>query len=309
MYLVGSITGWDINNPWEMIADKAAGRLGKVFYSYVRLSTNDEFKFVKEVGNWGSAYGQTGGSNGDFTTGFNNGGNFVAPSAGIYRLTIDLGANKAYVQQKQVGLVGNMQGWNQTAPTFGGIAGRNRFIIVANANNDEFKFHEGPEWDNSAPNKTRWWGKGSANGLLDNDGNGPNLMSLAAPRTRAIWDASDPQQVKYDLTAAAEMRVVGNGMNVPGVNDWDPASSPQMTYMGNGRWQITLALKADKEIKFLAGNAWGAFDYEDNADNGSAGGTIRRTIRWDGSNNFKTPLTAGTYTIVLDEHAQTVTIN
>jgi hypothetical protein len=54
-----------------------------------------------------------------------------------------------------------------------------------------------------------------------------------------------------------------------------------MTYAGNGKWTITLNLIGNKEIKFLSGNDWGAFDYED-AGNGK--------IRWDGSDNFKTLL-------------------
>jgi hypothetical protein len=308
MFVVGSMTGWDINAPWELVADKASSRLGKVFYSYVRFAANDEFKFVKEVGNWGSAYGTTGGSSGSFTTGFNQGDNFKITTAGIYRITIDLGTNMAYVQQKQVGLVGNMQGWNASSPTFGGLVGaRNKFIIISNtAATDEFKFHEGPEWDNGAPNKARWWGKGASDGLLDVDGNGPNLVAGFTPRTRAIWDASNPQQVRYELSSAAEMRIVGDGMQ--GVNAWDPGASPQMTYIGNGRWQLRINLVAGKDIKFLAGNAWGAFDYEDNGDNGTAGTTINRKIKWDGGDNFKTPATSGSYLITLDEHTQTVTI-
>ncbi len=110
------------------------------------------------------------------------------------------------------------------------------------------------------------------------------------------------------MSAATQMRVVGDGMNVTGVNDWDPPTSPQMTYSGNGIWTITIALKANKDIKFLAGNAWGAFDYEDNDNNNTAGGTNKRKIKWDGSDNFKTPAAAGTYTITLNENAQTVTI-
>jgi hypothetical protein len=107
------------------------------------------------------------------------------------------------------------------------------------------------------------------------------------------------------MSAATEMRVVGDGINQAGVNDWDPASSPQMTYSGNGVWTITLTLKAGKDIKFLAGNAWGAFDYED----AGAGAGGARKIKWEGGDNFKTPAAAGTYTITLNEHTQTVTIN
>ena len=123
---------------------------------------------------------------------------------------------------------------------------------------------------------------------------------------RSIWNGSDHENVKCTLTSAAEMRVVGNGMT--GVPDWNPGLSPQMTYTGNGVWTITIALDANEEIKFLAGNDWGAFDYEDNSGQSQATGTPR-PIQWDGGPNFKTPTSAGTYTITLNEHLQTVTIN
>ena len=73
-------------------------------------------------------------------------------------------------------------------------------------------------------------------------------------------------------------------------------------------WSITLTLVAGKDIKFLAGNAWGAFDYEDNSGGSTATGTPRK-IKWEGGDNFKTPATTGSYTITLNEYTQTVTIN
>ncbi|HEX6335306.1 MAG TPA: SusE domain-containing protein [Flavisolibacter sp.] len=308
MYLVGSINGWNINAPFEMIADKGPGRLGRVFYTYIRLSASDEFKFAKTPGDWNSAYGVTGVVGGGFSTAMNQGGNFGVQSGGVYRLTIDLGVSMVYIQQKEVGLVGSLQGWNPASPVYGNLFARNRFIIITNmSSSDEFKFHDGPAWDNSTADKARWWGKGPADGLLDNDGNGANISNnTGATRVRAIWDGQDPQQVKYDLSGAAEMRVVGDG--IQGVNAWDPGASPQMTYLGSGQWQITLTLIGGKDIKFLAGNAWGAFDYEDASGGSTATGTPR-AIRWEGGSNFKTPSTTGSYTILLDEYTQTVTIN
>jgi hypothetical protein len=81
-----------------------------------------------------------------------------------------------------------------------------------------------------------------------------------------------------------------------------------MTYGGNGIWTITLPLDANEEIKFLAGNDWGAFDYEDNSGQNQTVGTPKK-IQWAGGPNFKTPTTAGTYIITLNENLQTVTIN
>jgi hypothetical protein len=235
-----------------------------------------------------------------YTTGLNQGGNFQIAASGIYRLTIDVGTNQAYIQQKQVGVVGNMQGWDPSAPIYGGYYGPNKFLIITPSNGtDEFKLHDGPVWDNSTPDKARWWGIGSAAGLLDVDGNGGNLKAATSPRTRVIWDGTDVQQVKYEMSAAAEMRIVGDGIDMAGVNQWDPGTSPQMTYIGNGKWQLVIKLFGNKEFKFLAGNAWGAFDYED------AGGG---KIKWEGGANFKTPATGGTYTVTLDEHSGTYTI-
>jgi hypothetical protein len=102
------------------------------------------------------------------------------------------------------------------------------------------------------------------------------------------------------------MRVVGDG--ITGVPAWNPGASPQMTYVGAGVWTISIALEANKDIKFLAGNNWGAFDYEDASGGSQSVGTPRR-IRWESGNNFKTPTTARTYTITLNENLQTVTIN
>jgi hypothetical protein len=139
--------------------------------------------------------------------------------------------------------------------------------------------------------------------------NGPNFPNVTTAGTyRVIWDGRDRDNIKYYMSPATEMRLVGDGIDQSGVNDWDPPTSPQMTYQGNGVWTITATLKASKSIKFLAGNAWGAFDYEDNGDNGTSGGTIKRKIKWEGGDNFSTPSTAGTYTITLDEYKQTVTI-
>jgi starch-binding outer membrane protein SusE/F len=306
-YLVGNITGWDINNPWEIITDKKADRFGKIFYTYVKLNAGDAFKFFKIKGDWGSGYGNNGVSGAGFNTGFNVGGDFTIATSGIYRLTLDVENNKAYIQQKQVGIVGQMQGWNPSTPTYGGYAGRDKFIIVTNSSaSDEYKLHDGSagaQWTFGVKDD-RWWGD-AGSGNLDYDGNGPNLMA-GSTRVRTIWNGTNTQQVKFEKSPAVEMRVVGNGMQ--GVPDWTPGASPQMTYAGNGVWTITLNLIANKEVKFLAGNDWGAFDYEDNSGGSTATGTPR-SIRWDGSDNFKTPNTSGSYTITLNEHTQTVTIN
>jgi hypothetical protein len=188
-----------------------------------------------------------------------------------------------------------------------GPVGTNLFLGVADFNTGGWKMIDNNEWnsgDITATNTRSYGSNGPSGSMLIP--NGPNMPDIStAGRYRVIWDGRDVNNVKYEMFAANEMRVVGNGID--GVPDWNPGASPQMAYQGNGVWTITLNLKANQEIKFLAGNDWGAFDYEDASGGSQAVGTARR-IRWEGGDNFKTPTTAGSYTITLNEHTQTVTI-
>jgi hypothetical protein len=191
-----------------------------------------------------------------------------------------------------------------------GFAATNVFVGITNFTVDGWKLLDHNDWNDgsiSATNARSYGANGGSGSTVDiNGANMPNPPS--AGRYRVIWDGRDVNNVKYEMSLAAEMRVVGDGINQAGVNDWDPPTSPQMTYTGNGIWTITITLKANKSIKFLAGNAWGAFDYEDNSGGSAATGTPRK-MKWDGGPDFKTPAAAGTYTITLNEYTQTVTIN
>ena len=118
--------------------------------------------------------------------------------------------------------------------------------------------------------------------------NGGNFPAVAAPgKYRVIWDGRNVDNIIYQTMAADEMRIVGNGLT--GVNDWDPPTSPTMTYSGNGVWTITLALDANESFKFVGGNAWGAFDYEDQSGGSQVLATPRKISFDSGGGDFKTP--------------------
>ncbi len=317
VYIVGSASpgGWDIGKSTRMIEDP---RFPGTYFSYIQLSGGNQIKFVNGQNwppfpgaiDWGQAPGSPAGTLTD-----NNENNIDITVAGVYRVTVDLANNKFYLQTAisngigGVGMIGQFQGWTQPAVKMN-YADVNKFIFLTNMNtNDEFKFHDGNAWDNGSNDKSRWFSVDNTNKLFVDPGAGLNNIKWtgASGRMRAIWNGSNTTNLQFDLSPASEMRVVGNGMT--GVPDWNPGSSPQMTYTGNGIWTLTLALDANEEIKFLAGNNWGAFDYEDNSGQSQATGTPR-PISWDANGpNFKTPATAGTYTIILNENLQTVTIN
>jgi hypothetical protein len=213
----------------------------------------------------------------------------------------------------RMGFVGGATGagWDPPSvfPNYAlGNSATNLFVGLTNFTSGGWKLIDNNAWDNGSQSvsETRSYGTSGGDGSTLQV-NGSNFNDYASPgRQRVIWDGRDRDNIKYFTSPGAEMRVVGNGMT--GVPDWNPGASPQMTYAGNGIWTITLALDANEEIKFLAGNDWGAFDYEDNSGGSQATGTPRK-IKWEGGDNFKTPTTAGTRTITLNENLQTVTIN
>ncbi|HZH96032.1 MAG TPA: SusE domain-containing protein [Flavisolibacter sp.] len=302
----GNGTDWDPPTAPEFIRDLRAGALNKLYYMYIYLPANAEFK-ITQGRSWAINYG---GAGGNLSA---SGGNLTVPAAGFYRISIDVTNMKYDIREGRMGFVGGATGAGWTPanvfPNYAmGLAATNLFVGVTDFTADGWKLIDHNDWNNSDLTVTnaRSYGAAGASGtsLEVNGANMPNITT--AGRYRVIWDGRDVNNVKYEMSSATQMRVVGDGINQAGVNDWDPPTSPQMTYSGNGVWTITIALKAGKDFKFVAGNAWGAFDYE---DAGAGTGTGVRKIKWEGGDNFKTPAAAGTYTITLNEKTQTVTIN
>ncbi len=305
----GNGNDWDPPTAPELIRDLRAGVFNKMYYIYIYLPANTEFKIT--VGrSWAVNYGGTGGN-----LVSNAPNNLSVTAAGFYRISVNISTLQYNITAGRMGFVGGATGagWNPPGvfPTYAlGNSGTNLFVGLTNFTSGGWKLIDNNAWDNGSQtvSETRSYGSNGGDGSTLQV-NGANFNDYTtAGRYRVIWDGRDRNNIKYFTSPGAEMRLVGDGMNQAGVNDWDPPTSPQMTYGGNGIWTLTIALKANKEIKFLAGNNWGAFDYEDNSGGSNATGTPRG-IRWEGGNNFKTPATAGTYTITLNENLQTVTIN
>jgi hypothetical protein len=302
----GNGNDWDPGTAPELVRDMRSSALNQLYYIYMYLPANAEFK-VTQGRSWDINYG---GSGGNLSSG---GANLTVATAGFYRISVDRVNMKYDIREGRMGFVGGATGAGWTPanvfPTYGmGLAANNLFVGLTDFTTGGWKLIDHNDWNNGDISvlNARSYGStgGSGSSLLVNDANMPDIAT--AGRYRVIWDGRDVNNVKYEMSPGTEMRVVGNG--IQGVPDWSPASSPQMTYAGNGVWTITLNLVAGKDIKFLAGNDWGAFDYEDNSGGSTATGTARK-IKWEGGDNFKTPTVSGSYTITLNEKAQTVTIN
>ena len=303
----GQGTDWEPSNAPQFIRDLRPGLLNKIYYMYIYLPANAEFKITNGP-SWAVNYG---GSGGNLSSG---GGNLSVSSAGVYRISVDLTNMQYDIREGRMGFVGGATGADWTPgnvfPNYAlGYSAPNLFVGTTDFNTGGWKMIDSDTWnDGSNPlGETRSYGSAGPSGsplVINTSTNMPDITT--AGRYRVIWDGRNPDAIKYEMMSATQMRVVGDG--IQGVPAWDPGASPQMTYSGNGVWTITLTLVGGKDIKFLAGDAWGAFDYEDASGGSTATGTPRKMI-FDGNDNFKTPTVTGSYTITLNERTQTVTIN
>jgi starch-binding outer membrane protein SusE/F len=312
LYMPGSYQGstgqgndWDPGTAPQFIRDQRAGQLNRLYYMYIYLPANTEFK-ITQGNTWAVNFGGSGG------TLSASGPNLSVATAGVYRVSVNLTSMTYDIREGRMGFVGGATGadWNpgNVFPNYAlGYSAPNLFVGVTQFTNGGWKLIDNNQWNDGSNSITETRSYGSAGGnnstLIVN---GDNMPDITTPgRYRIIWDGRNPDNVRYQIMSAPEMRVVGDG--IQGVPEWNPGASPQMTYAGNGVWQVTLTLIAGKDIKFLSGNDWGAFDYEDASGGSTATGTPRR-IQFENGPNFKTPTTTGSYTITLNERTQTVTI-
>lgn len=303
---------WTPGTAPELVRDLRSSVFNDMYYIYIYLPANAEFK-VTQGRSWDVNYGGTGGN---LVPGSPN--NLKVTTAGVYRVSINRTTLKYDIREGRMGFIGDGAGvgWDAATvfPTHAmGAPATNLFVGLHNFTTagGQWKMIDGSAWNSGSnlTDETRSYGANGPSGTTMEVNGSNNFPAVPGNgRYRVIWDGRNVDDIKYHMSPATEMRLVGDGINVAGVNDWDPPTSPQMTYNGNGVWQITVALRANKDIKFLAGNAWGAFDYEDASGQSQATGTPRKIV-WDSNVNFKTPTVAGTYTITLNELTQTVTIN
>jgi len=296
----GNGTDWTPGNAPELIRDQRTGVNNSMYFIYIFLPANAEFK-VTQGRAWTTDFGGTGGNLAP------GGANFKVTTAGYYRVTINRSTLRYNIMEGRMGFVGGATpaGWNPPGvfPNNAlGNAGTNLFVGLTDFTSGGWKLIDNNAWDNGsrAVDETRSYGTAAGDGgSLET--NGANFNDFAtAGRYRVIWDGRDVDNVKHFRSPATEMRIVGNA--IQGVADWTPGVSPAMTYLGNGRWQIVRKMIPGNEFKFLAGNAWGAFDYED----AGAG-----KVKWDGGGNMKVPASfIGVLdcTIILNENTQTWTI-
>jgi len=308
MFIVGSATpiDWDIAKALRMIEDR---RNPGTFYMYVYLNTGD-LKFVNAQ-QWPPApgvmdYGQKKSAPaGELTE--QDEDNIVISTAGVYRVTVDTRNMKYYLQSATsngiggMGMIGGFQGWSQPAEKMDYVS-VNRFNYLTDmTSGDGFKFHDGNDWDNSSPDKNRWFGLSGT--TFGEDPGNYNDIKYTGPTglARVIWDATDPTNMRYTVIPG-KLYAIGGDANL---GSWNNAagntSMPEFTYLDNGKWQATITVSGPSEFKLVVqqGNwdiMWGK---------GATDGTMQNRYYDADPAPFQFSA-AGTYTVVVDEYAGTI---
>jgi len=318
LYIVGGSTpiGWTPSAAIRMIPD---GNFPGVFFMYVKLTASGGgFKFLSENTDWSTPtqkiYGDVDGSGTSGNLVQSGGSNNISvPADGVYRVVADITNNKYWVQTGGIGapgLVGPFQSpgpWDPPTALKMTYTAANQFIRLQKMSpGDEFKIHDGNQWDHSAPQGSKWYDEVDAypgqlflDGVIGNENNLKNTVTFdgtdpADSLVRVIFDGSDVKNIKYSLTKG-RIWVIGDATaggwtNNTGMNTTD---RPPLIYQGNGVWKGTVTLTAGS-IKFIVQQGNWDFSY------GGSGGVLA----YQNGGNISIAA-AGTYTITVDEYNMT----
>ena len=306
IFLVGGDTpiGWTAESALQMIPDAANPG---TYYIYVKLNTgNGGLKFLNQQqwpggslnsSDWGMKPGSPGDAVVDNEVNIENYG----PS-GVYRVTFDQKNLKYYVQADhgRMGAVGSATtaGWTPSIifPSQGlNFMGTNKFMgFVSLTAGQEWKFIDFNDWGNGSIAGARDYGKGTADGVMVENGEVNIPATGTSGLRRIIWDGTDIKNLKYSVTDGTVF-LVGNATTGGWDNSAGNANLPAMTYSGNGKWTVTTPMTAG-EFKFIVTK--GSWDY----NYGGTAGVIS-----EGGANLVIS-TAGSYTITLDEYNRTYTV-
>ncbi|MFZ1452994.1 MAG: SusE domain-containing protein, partial [Ferruginibacter sp.] len=202
----GNGNNWDPPTAPELIRDLRAGVFNKMYYIYIFLPANAEFKIT--IGrSWDVNYG---GSGGVLSGG---GANLTVPTAGFYRISVNISTLEYNITTGRMGFVGGATGagWDPPSvfPNFAlGNSGTNLFVGLTTFTTGGWKLIDNNQWDNGSQTVTETRSYGSNGGSGSTMGvNGPNFPDItSAGRYRLIWDGRDVDNIKYEMSPGTEMR-------------------------------------------------------------------------------------------------------
>lgn len=279
LYLIGSLTGWDPATafPFNNNGDNT-------FSISVYLADGDQFKFIPTNTSWDGAWKEDPNNPGSI---INEAGdpNISGYPAGQYLITVNF--NSLTFTMKEINnlyLVGSMTtpGWTPEAalPMTNGSAGV--FSIVQTlAADDEFKF---------LPTNTSW------DGEIAKDGG--NITVPEAGTYVISYNYTNNNISVSKIVIPSQLYLVGS------FRGWsNDAGNPQFTEISSNVFQITQALAADDEFKFVKSNTGG--DWSNDMGQNKMNPMV---IEQNDENNIKVT-TAGDYIITVNFNDGTIKLS
>jgi len=192
----GNGNDWDPGTAPELIRDMRSAVFNKMYYIYLYLPANAEFKIT--IGrSWNINYG---GAGGVLSSG---GANLSVPTAGYYRITVNISTLQYHIMAGRMGFVGGATGagWNPPGvfPTYAlGNSGTNLFVGLTNFTSGGWKLIDNNAWNNgsNSVDETRSYGTPGGDGSTM-EVNGANFNDYpSAGRYRVIWDGRGRDNIK-----------------------------------------------------------------------------------------------------------------
>jgi len=303
LFLAGS---FQTPNPWDpptgiqMIPDPRPALQNKMYWIYIYLPANTEFKFTQGR-SWDVSYGDGGAD----SLVLNGSTNLKVTNAGVYRISANIDTKKYDISAGRMGFVGGAVtnvDWNPPSvfPTAQmNFTGTNMFMGVYGFSTGPWKMIDGDHWndDTNTPGEVRSYGSADGSSFVINGSdNMPDIPS--AGTYKVVWDGTNVMNPKYTIQSW-HMYLIGDAT----AGGWDNASPnlPELTYQGNGVWKITgVPLTGGKAFKFLM--VKGAWDYNYGGTGGDTS-PMAGTAREGGGNILVTA--SGAYTVTIDEYNHT----
>ena len=273
LFLVGSLTGWDPGTSLPFLNNG-----NNIFTIVIDLPAGGEFKFLPQNTSF----------DGDWGADPNNSGSIIQDGeenvkgfpSGKYLVTVDFNTLTFKLDSvDNLFLVGSLTGWDPATSLSMGAASLGIFsTIIDLPAGAEFKF---------LPQNTGWdgdWGADPTNlGAIIQDGE-QNLSGFAAGKYVVAVNFNTLTSTVSSISGVpAELYLVG------AFNGWsNDQNNPQFTEISSGVFEITQALSAGDEFKFVPvagdwGNDWG----ENSASSGVLEQNSEQNLRVDDTDTYK----------------------
>ncbi|AUC84657.1 hypothetical protein CW731_04815 [Polaribacter sp. ALD11] len=283
LFMVGAHNGWNNADATQQFYNDGNG----VFTKVQAFTAGEEFKMIPTSGTYDGDYGEDKNNPGKIVQ--EDEQNIKIATTGNYVVIVDFNTLSYKLENiDTMFMVGAHNGWNNADATQQFYTSGNGVFTKMQAftAGEEFKIlPNSGSWDND-------WGENKTTpNRLEQD----EEQNIKIATTGTFMVTLDFNTLSFNLIESPTvLHLVGSP------NDWNNATAPAFTKVSKGLFELTLALTATDEFKFLP--VQGSWDNDWGESKSYPGMLVR-----DDENNVKSP-GDGTYKITVDYNKGTITI-